>query len=154
MIKNDAEYLAVLRRLNIDRQLAEEQSVSLKMAGLSEERIRHAMEPVRRFQQQLAQDVALYENQLRQRLFRVQRLTQIGPLLVGLRVASGISQHELGRRSGVSQSAVCRDEQRGYRGISLERAQRILDALGVSLSIAVESTTLMEEGQPPIAAAG
>jgi transcriptional regulator with XRE-family HTH domain len=40
-----------------------------------------------------------------------------------------MTQKELAERLGVSESAISRDECNDYHGISVERAQRILDAL-------------------------
>lgn len=154
MIKNDAEYKEARRRIDLDRQVAEEQRRALKEAGLSEEQVKRGMEPLLLFQQQLAGEMALYDNVLQRRLPRVRRLPQIGPLLVALRVANGITQRELAHRLGVSESAVCRDERSEYRGITLERAQRVLDALEESLSITVDNTTPATERYPATAAAG
>jgi ABC-type Zn uptake system ZnuABC Zn-binding protein ZnuA len=50
----------------------------------------------------------------------------------------GISQKELADRLAVNISQVSRDESNEYHGISLDRAQRILDALGERLVTAVE----------------
>jgi transcriptional regulator with XRE-family HTH domain len=48
------------------------------------------------------------------------------------------SQRELAKRLGVPESQVSRDERNEYFGITLERAVRILDALGVKLHTRVE----------------
>src|SRR4029079_10758009 len=42
----------------------------------------------------------------------------------------GLTQRELAERLGISESLVPRDERNEYHGITVERAQRILDALG------------------------
>ena len=61
-----------------------------------------------------------------------------GQLLVALRVAQGISQRELAERLGVHESQVSRDERNEYHGVTLERAQRVLDALGAEVRSMVE----------------
>lgn len=59
----------------------------------------------------------------------INRLTQLGQLLIALRIANGITQHELVERLGVSESVVSRDERNEYHGITVERAQCVLNAL-------------------------
>ncbi|MDP2661753.1 MAG: helix-turn-helix transcriptional regulator [Dehalococcoidia bacterium] len=67
----------------------------------------------------------------------INSLTQIGRLLIALRIGNGMSQHELAERLGVSESIVSRDERNEYHGITIERAQRILDALGALVVVRV-----------------
>ena len=55
-----------------------------------------------------------------------------------LRIAKGISQRELASRLGVHESQVSRDERNEYHGITLDRANRILEALRVTLHTTVE----------------
>ena len=57
----------------------------------------------------------------------------LGQLLVSLRIARGLTQRELAERLGVHESLVSRDERNEYHGITLDRAARILDALGYEL---------------------
>ena len=68
----------------------------------------------------------------------ITRLTQIGRLLVALRIAHGLTQRGLAERLGISESLVSRDERNEYHGITVERAQRILDALGETVTVRVE----------------
>ena len=55
--------------------------------------------------------------------------TDLGPLLIRLRLAAGISQGQLADRIDVSQSTISRAEEIEYRGTSVERVGRILSAL-------------------------
>ena len=59
-------------------------------------------------------------------------------LLIALRIARGISQRQLAERLGVHESQVSRDERNEYHGITLDRAARVLDALGVDLRSTVQ----------------
>ena len=58
----------------------------------------------------------------------VQRLDQIAPAIVRLRIAKGISQTELARRLGVSAHVISRCEDSDYQTVAVGRLQEILDA--------------------------
>ena len=64
-------------------------------------------------------------------------LSELGLGLVRLRLAVGISQRELASRLGVSASTICRNEGSAYRGISLEKALRVLVALGAEATVTI-----------------
>ncbi len=59
-----------------------------------------------------------------------------------MRIANGLSQKELAERLGVSEAQVSRDERNEYHGITVDRAQRVLDAMGETLTSHVEETSL------------
>ena len=143
MIRSEAEYQEALRRLEQDRQVAAAQRDALAASGLSPAEFEHAMEPLRSFQAQLAEEVAWYEGVRRRNFPAIRRLTQIGRLLIALRLANGLTQRELAERLGVSEAVVSRDERNEYHGITVERAQRILDALNATV------VTQVEESVPP-----
>jgi transcriptional regulator with XRE-family HTH domain len=67
----------------------------------------------------------------------ITRLTEIGRLLIAPRIAQGLTQRELAERLAVSESLVSRDERNEYHGITVERAQRVLDALNETLTMRV-----------------
>jgi len=50
----------------------------------------------------------------------------------------GINQKELAQKLNVSEGQISKDERNEYHGVTLEKAQRILDALGVTLTTKVE----------------
>lgn len=140
MIRNESEYQEALRRIRRDREVAERQRAALAEKRLSEEEIAAVMEPLLAFHAQLAQEVEWYENVRRRNFEVINRLTSIGRLLIALRIANGLPQKELASRLGVSEAVVSRDERNEYHGISVERAQRILDALQATVSVRVEDT--------------
>ena len=72
---------------------------------------------------------------------------------MALRIALGLTQRELAERLGVHESQVSRDERNEYHGITVERASRILDALGVELRSTFEQPILRPE-DPQRAVAG
>jgi DNA-directed RNA polymerase specialized sigma subunit len=141
MIRSEAEYQEALRRLEQDRKVAAAQRDALVASGLSSAEVEHAMEPLRSFQAQLKEEVAWYEEVRRRNFPAIRRLTQIGRLLIALRLANGLTQRALAERLGVSEAVVSRDERNEYNGITVERAQRILDALGASVVTQVEEVT-------------
>lgn len=65
----------------------------------------------------------------------LERLDQIAPFVVRLRIAKGVSQTELASRLGVSKQVLSRDEDDDYQRVGLDRLQSILDALGVQAQI-------------------
>ena len=101
-----------------------------------------ALGPMLSFHAQLEGDVEWYEG-VRRREFTVSRdVRDIGRTLIALRMANGLSHRELAERLGVSEVQVSRDQRNEYHGITIERAQWVLDAMGESLRIQVEDKPL------------
>jgi DNA-directed RNA polymerase specialized sigma subunit len=142
MIRSEADYREALRQLHQDREIAERQRAELVSDGLVGDEVAAVMEPLLAFQAQLEQEIAWYENARRRNFPTVRRLTQIGQLLVALRIANGLTQRELAERLDVSEPVVSRDERNEYHGITVERAQRILDALQGSITLQVEAAAV------------
>ncbi|MDZ7772199.1 MAG: helix-turn-helix transcriptional regulator [Balneolaceae bacterium] len=72
-------------------------------------------------------------------------LPSIGRWLIGLRIAKGWTQEELANRLGVSQAQVSRDENNEYHGISVEKAQKILDVFNARFSMEIEDPLSFDE---------
>lgn len=138
MIRSESEYQEALRRLEQDREVAARQREALTKEGFAPEEVEHGMEPLLSFQAQLAEEVEWYENVRRRNFAPLRRLTAIGRMLIGLRIANGLTQRELAERLGVSEAVVSRDERNEYHGITVERAQRVLDALNETILTRVE----------------
>jgi len=68
---------------------------------------------------------------------------------VALRIALGLTQRELAERLGVHESQVSRDERNEYHAVTVERASRILDALGVDLRSVFEEPLVSRSSDPP-----
>ncbi len=132
MIRSESEYKEARRRLDRDREVAHQQRAALSEAGLAPTEVERAMQPLLSFQAQLEEEVAWYEQARRGTIPALSRLNDIGRILIAARIASGLSQRELADRLGVKESVVSRDERNEYHGITVDRAQRILDALGTS----------------------
>ena len=148
MIRSESEYQEALRRVEHDREIARQQHEALGAAGLSPEEIDHALQPLRSFQAQLQEEVAWYESVRRGTLPPIRRLTDLGRLLTALRIAQGLTQRQLAEQLNVAESVVSRDERNEYHGITIERAQRILDALGVSTVTQVDEQSMARASMP------
>jgi HTH-type transcriptional regulator/antitoxin HigA len=64
-----------------------------------------------------------------------ERLDQIAPSIVKIRIAKGVSQTELARRLGVSKQVISRYEESEYQTVAIARLQEILDAIGVKTAV-------------------
>jgi HTH-type transcriptional regulator/antitoxin HigA len=69
----------------------------------------------------------------------VQRLDQIAPSIVKMRIAKGISQTELARRLGVSKQVISRHEESDYQTVGVATLQEILDALGIKTLVTLSA---------------
>jgi hypothetical protein len=133
MIRNEAELKEALRRLQEEKERMKSQEKELKKLGLDKSEIKRAMDPMKSFHLQLAEEIESYERLVKGDLGDLSNLHGLGRTLVALRIARGISQRELAQRLEVNESQVSRDERNEYHGVSVERASRILDALKVDL---------------------
>ncbi len=142
MIRNESEYREAVTRLEEDRRFIQLQREALEAKGYTPDEVAAGLEPALAFHEQLADEVAWYERVKRHDFEAIKDLTSIGRLLIALRIAQVLSQRDLATRLGVSEAVVSRDERNEYHGIGVERAQRILDALGAQVVTTVE--TLIE----------
>ena len=134
MIRNDREYQDALPRIKDDQEFLAAQRHALEELALGPDEIERAMEPAMSFHAQLVEEVGWYERVCRRDFETIHSLTAIGRLLIAARITNGLTQQELAERLGVSPAQVSRDERNEYRGITVDRAQLILDSLGEKLS--------------------
>jgi len=139
MIRSESEYQTAVTRLKEESQRMKEQQKQLQGMDLSKEEIKRVLDPVRSFHEQLKEEVASYERLKRGEFDEIRNFEGLGRLLVALRIAQGITQRELAERLGVHESQISRDERNEYHGLTVERASRILDALGADTRTAVLS---------------
>jgi DNA-binding Xre family transcriptional regulator len=139
MIRSETEYQEAVKRAGEEAARLKEQHAKLKELDLSKEEIKRALDPMRSFHEQLQEEIGSYERLKRGEFDEVQNFEGLGRLFVALRIAKGISQRELAERLGVHESQVSRDERNEYRGITVERANRLLEALQVELTSSVVS---------------
>ena len=140
MIRTEAEYKRALDRLRRDAEVIEAQRKHLVDMGLASDEIERAMQPVLSFNEQLKEEVETYEQMRRGDLGVLHHLTAIGRWLIGIRIAKSMSQSELAELLGVSPAQVSRDETNEYHGITVERAQRILEVLGIRFKVEIEGS--------------
>ena len=148
MIRSEAEYQEARKQMAEGRAFARQQRAELEARGYTAEQVGRGLEATLSFQAQIAEDVDWYERACRREIAPLANLAQVGRLLIALRLANGLSQRTLAARLGVPEASVSRDERNEYHGITVERAQRVLEALG-------ETTTAVVAGTParaPVAA--
>jgi DNA-binding XRE family transcriptional regulator len=148
MVRSEAEYQTAIKRLNEHRDFAVRQKAELEEEGYSPDEVARGMAPLLAFQAQIAEDIAWYERVSRGHIDPMETLFGFGRLLIALRIARGWTQHDLAMKLGVKDSVVSRDEHNEYHGITLERAQRILDIFGAKVRTTVEETNRGEISLP------
>lgn len=141
MIRTESEYKETCSRLSDNEQRIKEQKVKLETHGLNETEIKNVMDPILSFQQQLQEEVSYYEK-LKKGIFdKSISLHNLGNSLVALRIMKGLTQRELAQKLKVHDTQVSRDEKNEYFGISIEKANKILEALNVISSIRLETNS-------------
>lgn len=138
MIRNEAEYRKAVERIKEEAAGIEAQKTELEAMGLASDQVTRATDPLISFHLQLVEEVESYERLKRGEFDPIMNLGGLGILLIAVRIAKGITQKELAERLGVHESQVSRDERNEYHGITLERAQRVIEALGVQVMSHVE----------------
>ena len=129
MIRSEGEYQEALRRLSEEIGRLKEHEKHLRDSGLKGKELKRAMDPLRSFHEQLAEEIESYERLRRGDFGELRNFEGLGRALVGLRIARGMSQRELAERLDVHESQVSRDERNEYHGVTVERASRIFEAL-------------------------
>ena len=142
MIRSEKEYREAVERLGKDEEVLADQKEKLAGLGLSEVEVYGALEPMMSFRARLEEEVEWYERVRRQDFGVIRDLSAVGTLLIAVRIANGLSQKELAERLGVSEAQVSRDERNEYHGITVDRVQRVLDAMGETLTSRVEDKPL------------
>lgn len=148
MIRNDTEYQLALKRLDEDRDFGIQQKADLEAKGYTKEQVERGTEPSLSYHAQLAEEVDWYEKVRRREIAPLANLTQLGRLLIGLRLANGLTQRDLAERLGVSEAAVSRDERNEYHGVTIEKAQRVLEAMGETVTAHVTGSMPPREIEP------
>ena len=138
MIKTEKEYNEAKKRLTDEQKIIEEQQIKLKKAGLTKNQLNLAIDPLRSFLFQLKEEIEEYERLKRGEFGDLINFYGIGRTLVALRIFKKIKQSELAAKLSVKESQVSRDESNEYHGASIEKIQKVLEALGVRLKTTVE----------------
>lgn len=138
MIRSDSEYRNAVERLAAEQQRIKAQAKELKKMGLSAKQIKRVTDPLKSFHQQLAEEVENYERLKLREIQEIGNLRSLGHGLICIRIAQGLTQKQLADKLNVSESQVSRDERNEYHGITLERAAKVLEALGAGIRIDVD----------------
>ena len=139
MIRTEQEYQLTLQNLAEQDERIKLQAAQLKAMKLTKDGIKRVLDPVRVFSEQMREEVATYERLKRGDFDALENLAGMGQMLIALRISQGLTQRELAQRMGVNESQVSRDERNEYHGITLDRAQRILEVLEVRMTTTVQS---------------
>ena len=136
MIKSDAQRERTVAQIDgFRRALAK---VAEEKPGKRSDAIRGSYEGMIR---QLEGDLHEYD-QLKSgnlKLPRIDRLDEIAPFIVKLRIAKGVSQTELAHRLGVSKQVISRYEESEYQTVGIGRLQEILNAIGVKTAVTLSA---------------
>lgn len=150
MIRTETEYQNTLRRMKESEEFLRQERDALAAQGHTSEEIKRATDPAFSFHEQLREEIAAYER-LRQGDFEeLKNFEGLGRLLIALRIFQGLSQRELADKLTVHESQVSRDERNEYHGVTVERANRILEALGAELRTAIVTTPHRKANSPKI----
>jgi HTH-type transcriptional regulator/antitoxin HigA len=136
MIKSDAQRERTVAQVEGFRRalskIAEEKS------GKRSEAIRGSYEGmIRQLEDELREYDQLKLGNLK--LPKIDRLDEIAPFIVKLRIAKGVSQTELAHRLSVSKQVISRYEESDYQTVGVARLQEILDAIGVKTAVTLSA---------------
>ena len=84
---------------------------------------------------QMGEEIAWYERVKKGDFNPSTDLAHIGRTLIAIRIARSWTQRDLAEKLGITESQMSRDERNEYHGISVERVQKILSALGANLKL-------------------
>ena len=153
MIRTESEYRKTLERLEQNKTQIRSQRQHLEAQGFSIDQVERVLQPLLSFQAQLEEEVEIYDRLRRGELPTLYSLGDIGQWLIGVRISQGLSQKQLAERLNASEQQVSRDERNEYHGITVDRAQQILQTMGVQYRL--EDDTLGQpvfiEAKPPTA---
>ena len=133
MIHNETEYRLQVERYQAALGRLRDERAALGAQGYTAGEVERAMQPLESFHAQLGEEIESYERLMRGDFEELKNFQGLGRQLVALRVYVGMTQGELAERLGVPAAQVARDERNEYHGITVERANRVIEALGVEL---------------------
>lgn len=137
MIRNEKEYKEAIKKVKQDQAVISKQEEALQKRALSPVEIKRVLDPLMSFHHQLLEEVEWYERVKRKDFAAINSLDEMGRLLIALRIASGLTQKDLAKCTGVTEAQVSRDEKNEYHGISIDRAQKIIKIFGVNIETKV-----------------
>jgi ribosome-binding protein aMBF1 (putative translation factor) len=133
MLRTIKEYEEAKRRITEQEAILAEQKARLRTSAKTDENIELIMEPLVTFMEQLNDEVEQYDKIRSGEPIEINDLENMGLALIAARIAAGMSQSELAKKIGVHVSQVSRDEKNEYHGVTIERAARVLRAIGAKM---------------------
>jgi ribosome-binding protein aMBF1 (putative translation factor) len=147
MLRTDKDYEEAVARLEAEKERLLQYEQELREMDLTDEQVQRAMAPQWSFHAQLVEEVESYERLKRGEFSALKNFEGLGQLLIALRIYKGFTQSQLAQTLGIDASQISRDERHEYHGITVERASRILEALGVELQSSVVSRHAVDPRQ-------
>jgi ribosome-binding protein aMBF1 (putative translation factor) len=152
MIRTEAEYQEARRRLAEGARHLKAQQREFERLAKSRVESRRGLAPLVTFHQQLKEEVQCYERLRRGDKKELANFEALGEILIALRIVSGLTQRQLADRLGVHESQVSRDERNDYHGVTIDRANRIIEALGFELRYRVAPARRRTTSPRPVSA--
>lgn len=149
MIRSESEYQQAVARIDAERKRLAEHAEVWRSQGFTAEQVAKLREPLESFHLQFVEEVQSYERLKRGQFSEFENLHGLVQVLIDVRIARGMTQRQLAERLGVNETMVSRDERNEYHGITVDRAARVLDALGVRLVTRVEVEPLHAPDDQP-----
>ena len=140
MIRTDIEYQKTAEQLRQSEEFLRQEQAALAAKGRTPAEIKRLTDPAFTLQEQLREELESYERLRKGDFEELKNFQGVGRLLIALRIYQGISQRQLADKLGVHESQISRDERNEYQGITVERANRILEALGAELRTNIVTT--------------
>lgn len=140
------QYAETQKRLAEAQAFSKAQRAALEQSGRSAKHVALAMSPLLAMRDQLQGELDWFEQARRGEIRPVPSLSNIGVSLIALRIARGLTQRQLAERLGINEAQVSKDERNEYHGISVERAQRVLDALDGEVTVSVQLQVSADTG--------
>lgn len=153
MIRTESGYRDAKEELEELRKRIEGRRAQLKEQGASEEEIEEKLSEMVSRENDLQKEVTTFERREKGDLWPLENLEDIHRWLIGGRIAKRWSLSDLARELDTSVQQVSRDEKKEYSGVSVSRAQRILDKLGIEFQAEV-SGSISEGEQAPTGSSG
>lgn len=134
-MKTEKEYELAKKQLEKLTELYDTQLKDLKKKGLSDKEAKSSLSSSWTYAMQCKEEVELYEKLKNGELPAMEHFSSKGKYFVAARIAKGMTQRELAEKLGVKESAVSRDERNEYHGMSVQKMDKLAEALNLKILI-------------------
>jgi len=151
MLRSDKDYKETLNRLNQYENYFKTAKNELTQKGYTEEQAEDLLQPTKLLYEQAKYEALQYERIKRGDIEAISNLEGLGQMLIAARLAMNLSQKDIAERLGVSEAQISKDERHEYAGVSVEKAQKVLQAMGISTKTElILPLPLIEVGVSPL----